>query len=248
MKFLIISIYVWLLFLLSSVVLLFPAFFVWLITFPFDRNHRILHQFTSWWAGLYILINPLWKVAIENPEKLDKKKTYIIISNHQSMLDTVVLFHIRSHFKWVSKIENFRLPIIGWVMRMNGYIQVIRGDKESAINMVNTCKKYLNYGVSVLIFPEGTRSINGNLGMFKEGAFRLAVDAQFPILPLLIDGTGENLPKKGLVFRNSNLMKICILDEIPVEYFQHMSPEDLTVDIYNKMKNELKVWRNSAGK
>jgi 1-acyl-sn-glycerol-3-phosphate acyltransferase len=90
------------------------------------------------------------------------------------LLDILVLFRIYKHFKWVSKIENFRLPCIGWNMRLNRYIPLRRGDRESVRQMMDACETTLRAGSSIMMFPEGTRSKNGVLQPFKTGAFELA--------------------------------------------------------------------------
>jgi len=125
-------------FLVTSSLLLFPvAVVIWAVTAPFDRNKRLLHQFTCFWASLYTWLNPAWRVHVEGREKIRREATYVMVANHQSLLDILVLFRLFVHFKWVSKIENFRIPCIGWNMSLNGYVKLRRGDKQSIGEMMS---------------------------------------------------------------------------------------------------------------
>jgi 1-acyl-sn-glycerol-3-phosphate acyltransferase len=139
----------------------------------------------------------------------------VIISNHQSFLDILVLFRLHAHYKWVSKAEMFRIPCIGWNMTLNRYVKLVRGDAASIARMMDTCQRHLVDGSSVLIFPEGTRSVDGRLKPFKHGAFTLAQRAGAPILPLVIEGTANALPKHGFVLRGHHAIRVRVLDPVP---------------------------------
>src|SRR5262247_2928411 len=119
-------------FLSVTSIALFPvALLVWAVTRPFDRRLRALHLFTCFWASLYTWLNPAWPVRIEGREKIRPDETYVMVANHLSLLDILVLFRLFTHYKWVSKIENFRLPFIGWNMTLNRYLRLRRGDRAS---------------------------------------------------------------------------------------------------------------------
>ena len=96
----------------------------------------MLHRFTCFWASLYTWLNPVWPVTIHDRDKLRSDRACVMVSNHLSLVDILVLFRLFHHFKWVSKIENFRVPFIGWNMSLNGYIKLKRGDKQSIMQMV----------------------------------------------------------------------------------------------------------------
>lgn len=89
------------------------AFIIWLVTYPFDKNRKILHLYSCFWSSFYIWTLPIWKAKVIDRHKIDKNKTYVIVSNHQSHLDILMAFLLFCHFKWVSKAEVFRLPFIG---------------------------------------------------------------------------------------------------------------------------------------
>ena len=130
------------LFLVSSSVVLFPvAVLLWAATSPFDRQRRLLHQFTCFWASLYTWPNPAWPVHVEGREKIRPDEAYVMVANHLSLLDILVMFRLFTHFKWVSKIENFRVPLIGWNMSLNRYIKLRRGDRKSIVRMIEACEK-----------------------------------------------------------------------------------------------------------
>src|SRR4029453_1518711 len=112
---------------LSSIALFAVALAVWGVTAPFERRRRALHLFTCFWASLYTWLNPAWPLRIEGRERIRPDETYVIVSNHLSLLDILVLFRLFTHYKWVSKIENFRVPCIGWNMRPNQYNDLRRG-------------------------------------------------------------------------------------------------------------------------
>ena len=205
---------------------------IWAVTAPFDRRKRWLHQFTCFWASLYSWLNPAWRVRVEGREKIRRDATYVMVANHQSFLDILVLFRLFTHFKWVSKIENFRVPCIGWNMSLNGYVKLRRGDKQSIGEMMSACARTLDEGNSIMMFPEGTRSPDGRLRAFKHGAFTLAQGSGCPILPILVEGTAEALPKRGFVLQGRHAIRIRVLDEIPHEKLLGRPVEDVTAEVW----------------
>ena len=204
---------------LTSIILFGCAFVIWCLTKPFDRRLVILHWFTSFWATLYIWAMPAWSVKAGGREKIRKNTTYMVVSNHQSQLDILVAFSLFFHFKWVSKAEVFKLPLIGWNMVLNEYIQIKRGDRQSAENMMRKSEAAISRGSSVYFFPEGTRSRDGRLRPFKLGAFVLAQKMKIPILPIAINGSKNALPKNSINFHGRHRMRIEVLDGIPYARF-----------------------------
>jgi 1-acyl-sn-glycerol-3-phosphate acyltransferase len=212
---------------LSSMVLFVVALLIWMATVLFDRRLVILHRFTCFWAYLYLWIFPAWSVSVEGREKIDRDKTYIMVSNHQSLVDILVVFSLFTHFKWVSKNEVFRIPLIGWNMVLNRYVGLVRGEQGSIIKMYEECDSHLQQGSSIYMFPEGTRSPTGQLRDFKEGAFVLAKKHQLPILTLAINGSRDALPKKSLNFHGRHHMIITVLGEIPYSDFAETPVKEL---------------------
>jgi len=209
----------------TSAVLFLVALAVWLLTVCFDRRLVALHMFTSFWAVLYLWVVPAWQVTVGGRDRIRRGATYMVVSNHQSQLDILVAFKLFFPFKWVSKAAVFKLPFIGWNMVLNRYIKIKRGQKDSIAQMMKACEKTLAAGSSVFFFPEGTRSRTGIVKPFKHGAFTLAQNMKVPILPIVINGTKNALPKNSLNFHGRHAIHIQVLDEIPVARFA-----DLPVD------------------
>jgi 1-acyl-sn-glycerol-3-phosphate acyltransferase len=234
-------------FLVVSSLLLFPvAVAIWAVTAPFDPHKRWLHQFTCFWASLYSWLNPVWRVRVEGREKIRRDATYVMVANHQSLLDILVLFRLFAHFKWVSKIENFRVPCIGWNMSLNGYVKLRRGDRQSIGEMMSACSRTLDEGNSIMMFPEGTRSPDGKLRAFKHGAFTLAQGSGCPILPILVEGTAAALPKRGFVLQGRHAIRIRVLDEISHEKLLGRPVEEVTREVWQLFADALGPERVAA--
>jgi 1-acyl-sn-glycerol-3-phosphate acyltransferase len=217
---------------------------IWLLSLPFDRERAVIHWFLMYESMVLSFLMPIWKIHIEGRKKAVKGTTYIIISNHQSILDILLINCLRYKFKWISKIENFNVPVIGWYLKMAEYIIIDRGNDESKVEMLEKSYNFLKKGISIMIFPEGTRSLNNEIGFFKRGAFQLAMQAKIPILPVLIDGTGGILPKHGLIFGCGHQILIKVLDPINPANFGTDNPDDLALQLSLSMKsrlNELRV-------
>jgi 1-acyl-sn-glycerol-3-phosphate acyltransferase len=223
-------------FLFVSSVLLFPvAVLIWAATAPFDPRKRLLHRFTCFWASLYTWFNPAWRVTVEGREKVRTDCPTVMVANHLSLLDILVMFRTFLHFKWVSKIEVFRVPFIGWNMALNGYVKLKRGDRGSVVQMLRRCEEVLAGGNSVMIFPEGTRSPTGVMRDFKAGAFEIAIRTRSPLQPILIRGTAGALPKRGFVLRGRHPIHVTFLDSIPPESFAGLSSEELARQVRSTM-------------
>ena len=216
---------------LSSGVFFVIALLIWAVTAPFDRRLVALHYFSSLWAAFYLWLQPAWSLRVSGRERADWKTPYVMVSNHESAVDILVLFSLFRHFKWVSKAELFRIPFIGWNMSLNRYLAIRRGDRRSVVKLLESCRETLAEGSSVLFFPEGTRSTNGKLRRFKTGAFEVALKARAPILPLIIRGTGDALPRRGFILRGRHRMQVEVLDPIPLEKIRGMNAQELTAHV-----------------
>ena len=148
-------------------------------------------------AVVMATLNPLWKFRISGQVPADPRRPYVVVSNHESFVDILLISHLPWEMKWLSKAELFRIPMLGWLMRLAGDIPVERGTARSAIAALKRCREVLAEKVSVIIFPEGTRSETNEMLPFKDGAFRLAIDSQVPILPMVVQGTGTALRKRS---------------------------------------------------
>jgi 1-acyl-sn-glycerol-3-phosphate acyltransferase len=240
------SVIVWLVGVVYAL-LFFPlTFIIWLLVLPFDRNRTITHRILSWQSWLLVWLLPIWQVRIEGREKALKGTAYVIISNHQSILDILLVNCLCYRFKWVSKIENLKMPLLGWYLRMADYIIIDRGNQESKEEMMERSFQCLKRGTSIMMFPEGTRSVDKEIGFFKRGAFQLAIQASKPILPILLDGSGGVLPKHGFIFSTGHEIRIKVFDPVPPESFNTNDPDILSLKFSTFMTEALKELR--AGK
>ena len=204
----------WAFFVVSSAALFGVAAAVWALSRPFDPDGRVQHLYSCAWAQLYFWVNPAWRLEVRGREKLPWRGPAVLVANHESLADILVLFGLYRPFKWVSKAENFRLPFIGWNMRLNRYVPLVRGDPASIARMMDDCRRWLDRGVPVLLFPEGTRSPDGRVRAFKDGAFRLAVEKGCPVFPIAVAGTARTLPKHGLVLTGRADCRVRVLDPV----------------------------------
>ncbi len=141
-------------------------------------------------------LSPLWKFTIEGERPADiEHRGYVVIANHESLADPFLLSWLPWDMRWIAKEELFRPPLVGWAMRLSGDIPLRRGEGESVRAMLAECERALAGGISVMMFPEGTRSSDGSLGAFKDGAFALALRARVPVLPIAVAGTRQMRPK-----------------------------------------------------
>jgi 1-acyl-sn-glycerol-3-phosphate acyltransferase len=163
------------------------------------RIGRILRN-----AGVFtVKFNPFWDFRIIDDVHPDAKRPYLFISNHRSMADVYLLALLPWEMKFLSKDSVFRIWLLGWEMKVAGDIALTRGDKESARRAMLEMRQRLLDKSSVVVFPEGTRSADGSLARFRDGAFRLAIDLGIDIVPLAIAGTETALPKHSLVFQRT---------------------------------------------
>lgn len=207
---------------------LFPvSCLIFLLTFAFDRRLFILHKYTCLWSYIVLNVNPMWRIRVSGREKIDPRATYVMVSNHQSGADIIVLFLLWAHFKWIAKKSLFSYPFIGWNMWLNRYISLERGKNSSMRQMMADAAKAIREKNSVMVFPEGTRSKDGNLQHFKSGAFHLAMDNKVPILPVAISGTSKAIRKGGFLINKNFNIRAMVLDPIPYSVVAGMSPKNV---------------------
>ena len=196
----ILSLWAWLV-LVLCILIWFPVMvLLLLVTGPFDRGRYIVGYVFRRIGPAMATLNPLWRFRYSGTMPQNPRHPYVVVSNHESFADILLISHLPWEMKWLSKAELFRIPIMGWMMWLAGDIPVKRGFGPSAVEAMERCRKALRQRVSVMIFPEGTRSKTAELLPFKDGAFRLAIEAGVPILPLALSGTGTALPKHGWRF------------------------------------------------
>ncbi|HEV8456314.1 MAG TPA: lysophospholipid acyltransferase family protein [Gemmatimonadales bacterium] len=210
----IVSLWAWLV-LVLCILLWFPMLVVVrLFTLPFDRPGYVAGYLFRRIGPVMASLNPLWRFRYSGRMPADPRRPFVVVSNHESFADILLISHLPWEMKWLSKAELFRIPIMGWMMWLAGDIPVKRGFGPSAAEAIERCRRVLSRRVSVMIFPEGTRSRTAELLPFKDGAFRLAIEAGVPILPLAVSGTRTALPKHDWRFGRS-VAEVQVLE--PVE-------------------------------
>jgi 1-acyl-sn-glycerol-3-phosphate acyltransferase len=242
---LIVSIWIWFFFLTSSVPLLILVATARIINQPFGKRLGLVHRASAFWARTLIIACPFWKVSYFDLNKMPRRQTCMLVSNHQSLLDILVLYRVNRQFKWVSKVENFKTPIIGWVLHLNRYLKIERGRSASANKLLADARHAFQYKSSLMVFPEGTRSLDGTMKSFKDGAFLIAKENNVPVVPIMLDGNYLSLPKHGLLLKQSSHIVVRILDPIPVELVRQKSVRELAALCHDRIETALDEHRKT---
>ncbi len=187
-------------------------------------------------------VNPVWSIVTTGTYPEDMRKPYLIIGNHQSLADIPVLSRLPWEMKWVVKASLFRIPIVGWMMRISKDIPVERGDRRSRAQVLVEARKRLRDHVSVLILPEGTRSLDGRVGKFSDSPFKFAIKERIPVLPVALDGTFSALPKKTWKFREKSFIHIHVFDPIRTDNWTG-SGSELRDYVRDMIVNKIASWR-----
>ncbi len=233
-------------FLLVSLIPMFTvSLVIWIITFLFDRRQAILHKYTAFCGSMILSSMPVLKVEISGIEKINKNSLYMIVANHQSQLDILACFRLYCHFKFVSKKDVLKIPFLGWMILLNRYITIRRGYINSIEKMLCDCKNTLQKGSSVLLFPEGTRSKNGEIKLFRPGAFILAREEKIPILPIVINGTHNAMARKNILNFKRHKIEVKVMDEIPYQNFAALSSDETAHIVRKRIMHELNLLRSA---
>lgn len=176
-----------------------------IVSSVFDRRGNTPHRVARLWAKIV-----LWgcgvKVTVEGLENIRLGRPYIYAANHQSQFDIpAVLGYLPAQFRWLAKKELFQIPLFGLAMRRVGYIPIDRSHPKEAIKSLEEAARKIRGGTSVLIFPEGTRSVDGRLLPFKMGGMVLALKSRCPVVPLAIHGSKDVLPRGSLWVRPGHI-------------------------------------------
>lgn len=162
------------------------------VTWPFDKPRRAVHELSRVLVRIFYGVPPLWRHRVVGLENVERGRPYVIVLNHQAMIDIPTLYFVPLNFRWVSKREVFKIPFFGQFLLLHGDICIDRGRASAAMEkVIRDGRRWLSRGVSVAIFPEGTRSRDGEIHRFKAGAFTLAREAGVDVLPVVLDGTRQ---------------------------------------------------------
>jgi len=189
-------------------------------------------------------VNPAWQLDIAGQTIENPRNPYVVVSNHLSIADIPLISHLPWEMKWVGKEELFSLPFAGWMMRLAGDLSLDRGDARSGARMILKALRVLERKCSVMIFPEGTRSPDGKLGRFNEGAFLLAIRARVPVLPLVIDGSHDCIPKKSWRFGPPSRIRLEVLPPVATTGMTSGDARSLTETVRSQIAATLATWRH----
>ena len=191
-----------------------------ILLLPFKNREDVVHAQCFWWSDALVALNPFWKLTVKGLENIDHSKTYVIVANHQSLADIVVIYKIHMRFKWVARESLLKVPLIGSLLKVGNHILFSRGSFSSVKEVYRKAAKQLKGGMSVLFFPEGTRSDTDEMKEFQNGAFKLAIKEKMPILPISISGTREAIPKGGWIFKAKVFGKLEVMPAIDTSGFK----------------------------
>jgi len=192
----------------------------------FTRSGNPVHIIARIWARGILFVSRV-KVTVNGLENIDPSRSYVYMSNHQSNFDIpVLLAYLPVQFRWLAKAELFRIPIFGRAMRGAGYVKIDRFNRESAFASIDEAAAKIKNGVSVMIFPEGTRSRDGNIRPFKKGGFIMAMDAAVPIVPVILLGTWTIMEKSSLKI-NTGEVALNIASPIATTGYTRDNKDDL---------------------
>ena len=196
------------------------------VCYPFDKGRRVVHELSRILVRIY------------------RKKSYVIVLNHNTVIDIPTLYYIPLNFRWVSKREVFKTPFFGQYLVLHGDICINRGRASEALEqMVRDGKLWISRGASVAVFPEGTRSKDGEIHRFKAGAFTLAKEAGVEILPVVLDGT-KTLIKKNALFNWGNRITIRVLPPVSAGRVAAAETHELMQEVHDAMCAALAEIRN----
>ena len=205
------------------------------VCYPFDKGRRVVHELSRRLVRIFFFIPPFWRQKVIGRELIDRKKRYVIVINHNTVIDIPALYYVPLNFRWVSKREVFKTPFFGQYLVLHGDICIDRGRAAEALEqMVRDGRMWISRGASVAVFPEGTRSKNGEIGRFKAGAFTLAKEAGVDILPVVMDGT-KTLIRKNLAFNWGNRITLRVLPPVPASEVAATETHELMQTVRERM-------------
>lgn len=215
---------------------------LYLLTLPFDRYNRIPNRVLKGLAWVMMKVNPGWTFDIKGADPQKISQPTIVVANHQSFLDLPLLYLLPWGMKWVAKKSLFKIPIFGWIIYMTGQIAIDRHSMRSA-QKIDKLVEPIQAGIPAMIFPEGTRTETGELKPFKKGAFKLANQYNFNILPVILDGGHQAMPSGSWKIDYKQHFTISVLDPVPAG--QYESEKEFKEAVFLLIKEELDSLRSN---
>lgn len=230
------SVFLWIYWAVCIITFFFLVTVLYLLTFVFDPFNTIPNKTLRVLAQLMLKVNPYWSIKIIGADAEKITEPTIVIANHQSFLDLPLLYLLPWSMKWVAKKGLFKIPILGWIIHMTGQLRIDRKSMRSA-RKLDALVSPITAGIPGMIFPEGSRSRDGSLQLFKNGAFKLAQKYNFKILPIVLKGGNEAMPPGDWQVSTSGEFAVSVLDPIDVQQFN--SPAELRDHAFSLINKEL---------
>jgi 1-acyl-sn-glycerol-3-phosphate acyltransferase len=197
-----------------------------ILTSFISRSGNTPHRIARIWARCLLFVSGI-NVSVKGIQNISPPKPYIYMSNHLSNFDIPVLLAcLPVQFRWLAKAELFKIPIFGYAMQRAGYISINRSDRKSAFKSLDQAARKVKNGTSIMIFPEGTRSLEQAIQPFKKGGFVLAVDSGVPIVPIIINGTWKIMSKNRILIQSGDVV-LNIAEPIATSVYDRRSKDDL---------------------
>jgi 1-acyl-sn-glycerol-3-phosphate acyltransferase len=184
-------------------------------------------------------LNPRWSVEVEGREHLEHGGPFVIVVNHQSLADLLVMSFLHHPTKYLGKAAVFDVPVFGWALRIAGEVPVERGNRQSGSQALWQLRRWLAKGVSVCLFPEGTRSEDGSIARFKLGAFNLAIQTHCPVVPVVLAGARDFLPKHSILFEREARIRLRVLPPVSTLGLSGGDAQRLADDVRAEMQRAL---------
>jgi 1-acyl-sn-glycerol-3-phosphate acyltransferase len=217
-----------------------PAAVITILLGVFDPYGKRVYEIGRFWTWMVLTVGGV-SLKVNGTSKIDPKRQYIFMVNHQSNIDIPVLIQSLPAFqlRWLAKKELLWVPLFGWAMWASKHITVNRANGVDALSSLKKAKERMESGISVVVFPEGTRSANGRLLPFKRGGFLLAVKTRTPIVPVTINGSGLILPKGDWRIRRGEV-EVTVGEPISVEAYRYGTLRALTAEVEELVRKNLR--------
>lgn len=234
------SIFIWIYWSLCFFLFCVLVTLLYVLTFPFDRYNQIPNKAIRWLGFIMMRINPCWRIYTSGLDPAKIENPTLVVANHQSFLDMPLTHVLPWSMKWVSKRSLFYIPILGWIIYMTGHIGIDRKSLKS-VKKLDKLVEPIQDGIPGMIFPEGTRTEDGELQSFKNGAFVLAKQYNFNILPVVLEGSYEAMPIGSWRIKFKQDFHVSVLEPVQADRFDSL--EMLKNHIFECMEGELQEIR-----
>lgn len=191
-------------------------------------------------------LNPWWKVTTHIGFEVNDRHPYMFVGNHLSLADIPVISNVGWEMKWVGKKELFEIPIMGILLRLANDICVDRNAPDRLTSTMRLVKQHLENKVSIMMFPEGTRSRDGRMNRFNDGAFAMAIRFGVPVVPIVTDGTQKALPKGKWIFDTKVDMHVHVLPPIDTSGYKKNQARELSQHVRALMVEKLAEIRGQS--